>query len=193
MDRYRRGNGNRADVYGCALRREERRAASHTGILDGFVDLRIISGVELEPGEYDAAGGGAYWGKLLGGEAADLESAFRSFASLSALRCADIDVGWRDTLSTLLACGSEESWQERLGSAISWSGAERVLEEEDVEEEDFLICEDMVRWVGVGERGTCRRCGGGWKGRTRLETRRARHAGTQRRTVGAAGGGWEGW
>lgn len=46
-------------------------------------------------------------------------------------------MGCNDTLSTLFALGSEESWQDRLGRAINCSGVVGVLEEDDDEEADF--------------------------------------------------------
>lgn len=65
-------------------------------------------------------------------------------ASLSAARWAS-ELGWRETWSMFLACGREESAQERLGRATRCSAL--------LEEEDLLM-------VVVGGDGDRDRCGG---------------------------------
>lgn len=72
-----------------------------------------------------------------------MRDAERTFASLSAARCADMELGCSETPSRLLACGREEREQDRLGSAMSWSGAMAELVEER-EESDLAACEDMA-------------------------------------------------
>lgn len=64
-------------------------------------------------------------------EAADFESALRSFASLSACRCADMDVGCMAMPSRLRACGSEDREHERLGRAMRVFGATELVEDRD--------------------------------------------------------------
>lgn len=54
----------------------------------------------------------------------------RTFASLSAARCADMELGCSAMPSRLLACGSEDSEQARLGSEMSCSWAMAELEDE---------------------------------------------------------------
>ena len=63
-----------------------------------------------------------------------------TLASLSAARCADMELGCIETPSRLLACGREESEHDRLGSAMSWLGAIAELAEER-EESDLVACE----------------------------------------------------
>ncbi|KAI0795031.1 hypothetical protein C8Q75DRAFT_748616 [Abortiporus biennis] len=118
-------------------------AGSHrnqTWTFDVFNGLRIISGGELEPGEYE---GDVAWGSMAGGTAGefadDFESTFLNFASDSAARCADIELGCRDTLSTLFACGREDSEHARLGSEMSCWGAIEFVEDAE-EREELEVC-----------------------------------------------------
>ena len=69
-----------------------------------------------------------------------------TFASLSAARCADIELGWSATPSRLVAWGSAERAQERLGSAMRFSGAIVAVEVVEEREDDPELCvEDMDR------------------------------------------------
>ncbi|EKM53287.1 uncharacterized protein PHACADRAFT_259542 [Phanerochaete carnosa HHB-10118-sp] len=88
-------------------------------------------------------------------EAALFERTFFSFASLSAARCADMELGCSAIPSRLLACGSEDSEQARLGSEMSCSGA--MAELEDERDEPDLV--DMAQGNVVCSRGLKRGCG----------------------------------
>lgn len=68
----------------------------------------------------------------------------RTLASLSACRCADMEVGCMETPSRLVAWGSEESEHERLGRATSVLGAAETVDERD--EFDILFASGLV-WV----------------------------------------------
>lgn len=65
-----------------------------------------------------------------------------TFASLSAARCADIELGCNATPSRLVACGSADSAHDRLGSAMRLSGA--MAELADEREDSDLCVEDMI-------------------------------------------------
>ena len=78
-----------------------------------------------------------------------------TFASLSAWRCADIELGWSATPARLVACGSDESEHDRLGSAMRVSGAMAELADEERDESDLCACEDMMCKVMQGSFG-CR-------------------------------------
>jgi threonine/homoserine/homoserine lactone efflux protein len=78
-------------------------------------------------------------GAALWGVDAVLDKTFLSLASLSAACCAYM-LGWRETLSRLVACGREERAQERLGRAtrlLLRAAAANVLNPDDGIELDF--------------------------------------------------------
>lgn len=57
-----------------------------------------------------------------------------TLASLSAARCADIELGCSDTESTLLAWGNDDSEHAKLGRAMSCSCARDLLDVVEREE-----------------------------------------------------------
>lgn len=92
-----------------------------------------------------------------------------TLASLSAARCDDMLLGWSETPSRLLACGRDESAQERLGSESSCEGGmAAVLAVDEREEPDVVdMAQVMVAQRKVLGLGACRRapvgCGEFWE------------------------------
>lgn len=84
-------------------------------------------------------------------------------ASLSAARWADMELGCSATPSRLFACGSDESAQERLGSAVRWLGAAtELLELDEARDEADLV--DMAGrggvYIGLARAGRVEGCSG---------------------------------